>query len=326
MPEDCTERLHFGAFWGYSCGAATPAAIEPSFARRVTNMKTHIVRLLIAVTLSLGTQPAWGAALRVMTYNIHHAEGTDNVIDLDRIADVINAASPDIVALQEVYQAMDLVGNDFFQLDGLAALTGMQAYFGPALTIPPAFGTGEYGNGVLVRSDITITGTANHPLPNPAAGEPRALIEMGLSWNDAGSTVEFTLLATHFDNASETNRLAQAAFANSLVAGSSTPALLAGDLNANLGSAPMQLVYDEWTNTSGPISQIDYVLYRGTDQWNVVEPGQFIVNSTTQVASDHFPLLAVVEFVPEPPSFALAVLGALIVVAVRMRTYDLRPT
>ena len=40
--------------------------------------------------------------LRVMTYNIHHGEGTDGRIDLERIAKVIRDAKPDLVALQEV--------------------------------------------------------------------------------------------------------------------------------------------------------------------------------------------------------------------------------
>jgi len=40
--------------------------------------------------------------LRVLTYNIHHGEGTDGVFDLPRIAGVVKAARPDLVALQEV--------------------------------------------------------------------------------------------------------------------------------------------------------------------------------------------------------------------------------
>ena len=39
---------------------------------------------------------------RVMTYNIHHGEGTDSIIDIKRIAQVINKWSPELVALQEV--------------------------------------------------------------------------------------------------------------------------------------------------------------------------------------------------------------------------------
>jgi endonuclease/exonuclease/phosphatase family metal-dependent hydrolase len=38
----------------------------------------------------------------VMSFNIHHGQGTDGVLDLERIARVIRASGADIVGLQEV--------------------------------------------------------------------------------------------------------------------------------------------------------------------------------------------------------------------------------
>lgn len=43
------------------------------------------------------------AGLDVMSYNIHGGIGTDGTYDLKRVADVIAAADPDVVALQEVH-------------------------------------------------------------------------------------------------------------------------------------------------------------------------------------------------------------------------------
>ncbi|MCP4450874.1 MAG: hypothetical protein GY809_05390, partial [Planctomycetes bacterium] len=40
--------------------------------------------------------------LRVLTYNIHHAQGTDGKFDYQRLAAIINRVKPDVVALQEV--------------------------------------------------------------------------------------------------------------------------------------------------------------------------------------------------------------------------------
>ena len=40
--------------------------------------------------------------LRIITYNIHHGEGIDDVYDLDRIAAVIRDSGADIATLQEV--------------------------------------------------------------------------------------------------------------------------------------------------------------------------------------------------------------------------------
>ena len=40
--------------------------------------------------------------LRVMTYNIHHAEGLDGKVDLERIANVLRQSNADVIALQEL--------------------------------------------------------------------------------------------------------------------------------------------------------------------------------------------------------------------------------
>ena len=40
--------------------------------------------------------------IRVVSYNIKHGRGNDNVVDLDRTAAVLRRLRPDIVGLQEV--------------------------------------------------------------------------------------------------------------------------------------------------------------------------------------------------------------------------------
>ena len=40
--------------------------------------------------------------VKVMSYNIHHAVGEDNVLDLERIAKVIEDSDAEIIGLQEV--------------------------------------------------------------------------------------------------------------------------------------------------------------------------------------------------------------------------------
>ena len=39
---------------------------------------------------------------RILTYNVHRCVGTDRRLDVARVAEVIAAQSPDIVALQEL--------------------------------------------------------------------------------------------------------------------------------------------------------------------------------------------------------------------------------
>src|SRR5688572_12746619 len=78
--------------------------------------------------------------LRVLTYNIHHAEGTDGKLDLARIARVIHEQQPDLVALQEVDVKTRRTGG-VDQAAELAKLTGMHVAFGKGID----FQGGEYG-------------------------------------------------------------------------------------------------------------------------------------------------------------------------------------
>ena len=56
-------------------------------------------------------QPVDGSLrVRVLSYNIHHAEGVDRRLDLPRIADLIKSVEPDLVALQEVDRGTDRDG------------------------------------------------------------------------------------------------------------------------------------------------------------------------------------------------------------------------
>lgn len=63
------------------------------------NMK-KIFLLISAILLIVPVQAQH--TLRLMTYNIKNVTGMDGVCDFQRIANVINNASPDVVAVQEV--------------------------------------------------------------------------------------------------------------------------------------------------------------------------------------------------------------------------------
>ena len=78
--------------------------------------------------------------------------------------------------------------------------------------------------------------------------------------------------------------------------------ILAGDLNALPESEPMGILLKEWSDAAvgnpeptipsdEPVRRIDYVLYRPAGIWGVVE---FRVLDE-EIASDHRPLLAVLE-------------------------------
>jgi len=233
--------------------------------------------------------------LRVLTYNIHHGEGIDGQLDLERIARVIKSAEPDLVALQEVDQLVKRSGQ-VDQPAELARLTGMQVVFGGNIALEG----GEYGNAVLSR--LPIGRNKNHSLPLVDGGEQRGVQEVELR---LPGDEKLILLATHLDHRRpDAQRLASAKAINELIAGKDVPAILAGDLNAVPDSAVLKEFSTTWTNTTDkplptipvgkPARQIDFVLVRPVDRWKVIEAQ--VLDEI--VASDHRALLVVVQRTP----------------------------
>src|SRR5215510_13900586 len=85
--------------------------------------------VFLALRWAVVVQAQLPSEIRVLTYNIHHGEGTDGKVDLPRIANVIKSVSPDIIALQEVDQGTARAGG-IDQPAELARLTGMEVVFG----------------------------------------------------------------------------------------------------------------------------------------------------------------------------------------------------
>jgi endonuclease/exonuclease/phosphatase family metal-dependent hydrolase len=69
-------------------------------------------------------------SVRVMSYNIHHAEGMDGKIDLNRIAKLIVENKVDLVALQEVDRGTERTHRIDMPAE-FSRLTGMSNAFGP---------------------------------------------------------------------------------------------------------------------------------------------------------------------------------------------------
>jgi endonuclease/exonuclease/phosphatase family metal-dependent hydrolase len=235
----------------------------------------------------LATEPV---RIRVMTYNIHHGEGTDHEFDLQRLAQIITAADPDLVALQEVDRSTARSGG-VDQLSELGKLTGMHTAFGKAM----AFQGGAYGVGVLSR--FAIRDVRNDPLPDPPDFEPRTALTVAVQVKADGPVIHFT--STHFDSGRDLgNRTIQAEYVNRLSA-REYPSILAGDMNARTDSEPLQILGLQWANASPPdprpadpaarwFGRVDYVLLRPANYWRVME--STVIDAP--VASDHLPVVA----------------------------------
>lgn len=84
--------------------------------------------------------------LRVVSYNIKHGRGNDNVVDLERTAGVIRAHRPDIVGLQEVDDRAERSGK-VPQAEWLGKSLGLHYAFGRFMD----YQGGAYGMAILTR-------------------------------------------------------------------------------------------------------------------------------------------------------------------------------
>ncbi|HBE72140.1 MAG TPA: endonuclease [Planctomycetaceae bacterium] len=242
-----------------------------------------LVFLLVAST-KLCAQEADRLKLRVLTYNIHHGQGTDGRLDLERIAQVISDTRPDVVALQEVDRNTNRSGG-IDQAAKLGELTGLNHAFGTAMQ----YSGGQYGEAILTRFEIQEAKT--YRLPFRSKQEPRCALAAEI--NAGGGLPPILIVGTHLCHQSEESRIEQSERINRLFASVKNEVILAGDLNARPGSKPMKVLLDEhWVDAIAPMSRIDYVLFRSSSPWKVAEV-QIIDN---RIASDHRPVLAVLEW------------------------------
>lgn len=237
--------------------------------------------------------------MRVLSYNMHHGRGSDGKIDLKRIANVIRSTSADLVALQEVDRNTRRSGG-VDQPAELARLTEMEAVFERNIE----YQGGDYGNAVLSR--LPIERHQNHALPSYYDGEQRGVLEVEVQLRERGPPLIF--FATHLDHRrDDRERMASAKTIEELAGRHKNAALIvAGDLNATPDSRVIESFQRIWRSATSeadptptfpaemPKRQIDYVLYRPPDRWRVVE----VRVIDEPVASDHRPILAVLEWRP----------------------------
>jgi endonuclease/exonuclease/phosphatase family metal-dependent hydrolase len=210
----------------------------------------------LAAAVSPGLRPAAGAALsvqrqaaraaqpapptfRVMTYNIHHGEGVDGRLDLERIAALIRDERADLAALQEVDRGVERTSRRDLPAE-LASLTGMTCLF----RNNHAFQGGEYGNAILSR--FPVKRWTNTRLRMLREGEQRGVLQAVVQVGGR----DLLFLATHIDyRPDDAERLANVEQFREMVAEyGKMPALFAGDFNDVPGSrtyAAMAAMFDD---------------------------------------------------------------------------------
>ena len=232
----------------------------------------------------------------VASYNIHHAAGTDDRLDLERIATEIERGGADIVGLQEVDRHWSERSEFVDQAQWLADRLGMEVVYGANLDLdPPAPGQPRRQYGTAILSDYPIVYSHNTHLPRPEGGEQRGLLEAAI---DVGG-VRIRVANTHLQHTSAVERRAQTERIVELLRPVDTPIVLVADLNARPEAPELAPLWprfvDAWRRggegdgftypSEAPNARIDYVLSTADVD---VESAQVL----TSPASDHAQLTA----------------------------------
>ncbi|MGY1603008.1 endonuclease/exonuclease/phosphatase family protein [Geodermatophilus sp. SYSU D00815] len=178
------------------------------------------------------TKPAPGPdqppiPVRLVTFNIRHGAGSDDRVDLPRLARVLQAADADVICLQEVDRYYGERSEDVDQALLLSRALDMQLAWGPAIDEPRTGGRPdkEYGNALLSRLPILISDV--HPLPG--TGEPRSALRTLLELD--GGTLWVT--NTHLSRGSGEQRAAQLAAIAALHTERMEGGVVVGDFNTS---------------------------------------------------------------------------------------------
>lgn len=253
--------------------------------------------LVLILCAALG---AWAQSgnlpVKILSYNLHHGEGTDARLDLERIGRIITSINPDYAGLQEI-DSVTTRTNRVNQAAEYSRLTGM-AHWAFARGI--ALQGGAYGNAALSR--LPILKTARIALPG---GEPRAALitDIDLSGGADPSRSTVTFIDTHLmagGGDAEADRLESAKLINAWVDNPANgnpdrPMILVGDMNAGRGSGSMAELARRWQASSFNYG-IDWVYQRPAARWRVVRTSK-LTTGDAAVASDHDPVIQEMELI-----------------------------
>ena len=222
--------------------------------------------------------------MRIATYNIHRAIGSDGLERPERIAAVLHELDADIVALQEVGYASGTPGN---MLEYLGE--SIQARVIEGVTLQDE--RGHYGNAVLSRLpigdfhlyDISVNGR-----------EPRGAIELNLQFND----IAVQIIATHLGLRPGERRHQVERLIPLLDASTADIRILLGDLNEwFLWGRPLRRLHRVFGHTPAPSTFPARWPWFALDRlWvrpqSAIDSLRAHNSAAARLASDHLPLLA----------------------------------
>ena len=219
--------------------------------------------------------------LKLMSYNIKNANGMDNVCNFQRIANVINNTSPDVVAIQEVDSMTNRSGQKYV-LGEIAERTQMHGYFAPAID----YDGGKYGIGLFTKQ----VPLRLQSLPLPGREEARTLI--------LAEFADYIYCCTHM-SLTEEDRMKSLELVKAFTSSSTKPLFLAGDMNAEPESGFIKELQKDFQILSNPKQHtfpapdpketIDYIATLKQNAKGFAVISAKVINEP--MASDHRPIL-----------------------------------
>ncbi|MFD1039612.1 endonuclease/exonuclease/phosphatase family protein [Virgibacillus byunsanensis] len=239
--------------------------------------------------------------LKVMTYNIHHGKGTDQRIDLNRIAEVIKKSDAAIVGLTEVDKHFSERSDYEDQINLLSNYLDMDYAFAPSLTIKHKDSStdGHYGNALLSRYPISTSKIYPFDFSSGFI-EGRSILDATVQVNKELVQIHVTHLSlVPFFQRMPIN------FMIKQLDNYAHPIIIMGDFNMFPGSNQWKKItsefHDVWHvkgngkgNTypsNGPKRRLDYIF--ASPHFEVMETE---VESHIPIASDHLPVKSLLRF------------------------------
>jgi endonuclease/exonuclease/phosphatase family metal-dependent hydrolase len=246
--------------------------------------------------------------VRLVTYNVHRCVGTDRRLDVGRVAEVIAAQSPDIVALQELDVGRARTGG-VDQAHRLALRLGMAFHFNAAFKVEEE----QFGDAILTTLPERLVKAGPIPgHPRFAQLEPRGAIWVEIVTKEGLLNV----INTHLGLVPREQRIQAAALTGKdwlADAAQGAPLVLLGDMNATPRNAAYRIFAARLAESrrvapfshraptfpsTFPVLAIDHVFVNACV---VVDAVRTPLDPLSRLASDHLPLVVDLSLA-SPPS------------------------
>ena len=253
----------------------------------------HFVYAFFIFSFVACSQPK-NIEMKIMSYNIRHGVGMDDVLDLSRAAKVIKSIGPDICGLQEIDNSCSR-SNNIDQAAYLANYNSSKGTFGKFMN----YQGGEYGMATLTNRQLLSTEILSLP---DGKYEPRTAIVHTIEL-DRG--VAITFANVHFDwiegEEGTVNRKLQAKALVEYINSLGLPALIIGDFNCKPDSPTMQYFAkqgflfvdkgnDKLSFQGEEHLEIDHLIYRDSNEIQLNVKSIDLLDAPS--VSDHRPLVA----------------------------------